>query len=563
MNASCASPSPASLPRLLSLVLPRLPTDRLRRMERRAGSSGAQAEPLVIVGKVRNALVLTAVDAVAERAGLVPGLPLATARAMLPALRVVEADPAADAVLLDSVADWAERYTPFVGLESLGLEAPGSRTAAAHADGLVLDVTGSAHLFGGEDAMMADLLARLARSGLAARAAISGTRAAARAVARFAQGAGAGLVIAPGGEARATLPLPIEALGLDAESLVALGRLGLKSVADLASRPRGPLAARFGMRLLDRLDRTLGRAEEPVSPRRPLPACLAERRFAEPIGHEDDVQRSILALATELAVILERRGEGARRLELTFFRTDGAVRRLPVESSRPLRDPAAVLRLYRERLAALADPVDPGFGFDVMRLAALATERFEAAQTGLDGRADMDEQMAELADRLGARFGVRRVLRIAPQDTHHPERAAVAIPAQRGGAALALKEAEAWEEWRVPEEPPARPLRLLDPPERIEAVAEIPDGPPIRFRWRRVLHAVRKAEGPERIAPEWWRSQASEVDGNPEGTCADPALTRDYFRIEDESGRRFWLYREGLWQRETQAPRWFLHGLFA
>ncbi len=532
-------------------------------MERRAGSSGAQAEPLVIVGKVRNALVLTAVDAMAERAGLVPGLPLATARAMLPALRVVEADPAADAVLLDSVADWAERYTPFVGLESLGLEAPGSRTAAAHADGLVLDVTGSAHLFGGEDAMMADLLARLARSGLAARAAISGTRAAARAVARFAQGAGAGLVIAPGGEARATLPLPIEALGLDAESLVALGRLGLKSVADLASRPRGPLAARFGMRLLDRLDRALGRAEEPVSPRRPLPACLAERRFAEPIGHEDDVQRSILALATELAVILERRGEGARRLELTFFRTDGAVRRLPVESSRPLRDPAAVLRLYRERLAALADPVDPGFGFDVMRLAALATERFEAAQTGLDGRADMDEQMAELADRLGARFGVPARAADCPaghaspraRRSRHPRTTRWRRARAEGGRGLggmARSRGAAGPSVASPRS--ARAHRGL---------AEIPDGPPIRFRWRRVLHAVRKAEGPERIAPEWWRSQASEAGANPEGTCADPALTRDYFRIEDESGRRFWLYREGLWQRETQAPRWFLHGLFA
>ncbi len=533
MSTSCEIRS-----RLLALVLPRLSTDRLHRQR---ATGVAPADPLVVVGRVDNALVLVAVDAAAARIGLTPGLPLATARAMAPALAVVEADPAADAALIDAVAGWAERYTPFVGMDP--------------PDALLLDIGGSAHLFGGEAAMLRDLVARCARAGLCARAAIAGTKAAALALARFAPGAEQGVIVPPDGEAAAVSPLPVTALGIEPGIAAALTRLGLKSVGDLACRARGPLAARFGVGLIDRLDRALGRAEEPIAPRRPLPACIAERRFAEPIGHEDDVHRSILALAGDLAGILERRGEGARRLELVFFRADGAVRRLPVAAGRPLRDPATVLRLYREALDSLADPVDPCFGFDVIRLSALAVERLDAAQTGLDQAENEEEALADLADRLSARFGRRRVLGLAPQDTHIPERAAVALPAQeslRASARAARDAAAGWAEWAIEGEPPSRPIRLVDPPERIEAVAEVPDGPPVRFRWRRVVHAVHRAEGPERIAPEWWRAGDGE---------APP--TRDYFRVEDEAGRRFWLFREGLWSRETTAPRWFLHGLFA
>ncbi len=520
MSTSCETPS-----RLLALVLPRLPTDRLHRRSRR--SAAPDDAPLVVVGRRGSALVLAAVDAAAQRAGLAAGLPLATARAMVPALAVAEEDPAADAALMDHVAGWAERYTPFVGMDP--------------PDALLLDIGGSAHLFGGEAAMLGDLVARCARAGLFARAAIAGTKAAALALARSA----------------AVSPLPVAALGVDPAIAAALVRLGLKTVGDLASRPRGPLAARFGTMLVDRLDRALGRAEEPIAPRRPLPSCTAERRFAEPIGHADDVHRSILALAADLAGILERRGEGARRLELVFFRADGAVRRLPVATGRPLRDPATVLRLYREVIDSLADPVDPGFGFDVLRLAALATERMDAVQTGLDAAENDGEAsagLADLADRLTARFGRRRVLALAPQDTHLPERAAIAVPAQGsafGPGARPGQDAGGWADWSVPGEPPSRPVRLVDPPERIEAVAEVPDGPPVRFRWRRVVHAVHRAEGPERIAPEWWRA------------AGEAPPTRDYFRVEDEAGHRFWLYREGLWSRETTAPRWFLHGLFA
>jgi len=509
-------------------VLPRLATDRLRR---RPDCATPADTPLVVVERRANALLLASVDAAAAASGLAPGMALASARAVCPGVAVAEADPAADAAQRDAVADWAERYTPFVGLDG--------------ADGLVLDIGGSAHLFGGEAALMADLLARTRRAGFTAMAAIAGTRAAAVALARFApQAAAAGLAVPPGGEAAATAPLPAAALGLDGGAAAALRRVGLTRIGDLAARPRGPLAARFGSGLVDALDAVTGRVATPLSPRRALPACLAERRFAEPIGHAADVERSILALASDLAAILERRGEGARRLELVFFRSDGALRRIALATGRPLREPAAVLRLYAEKLDALADPLDPGFGFDVIRLAALATERLDPAQAGLAG-GDEAEALAALADQLAARFGPGRVLRIAAGDSHWPERAAAAVPVQRGPAGPAD-----WSDWTVPGEPPARPIRLFDPPEPVEALAEVPDGPPIRFRWRRVLHEVRRAEGPERIAPEWWRSGA-------------PALSRDYFRVEDAAGRRFWVYREGLWGRETVTPRWYLHGLFA
>lgn len=475
------------------------------------------------------ASALAAVDEAAAALGLHPGMTLATARAIRPDLAMHEADPAADRALLCALADRAERWTPLVGLDG--------------DDALLLDITGAAHLFGGERNVIEDALSRFGRLGFSVRAAVAGTAAAARAVAEC----GGGGIVPPGGEAEAVAGLPVAALRLDAATQGGLLHLGLKTVGDLASRPRAPLAARFGRVPLDRLDLLRGLARAPISPRRTPPACIAERRFAEPIGRQEDVRRTILVLAADLARILERRGEGARALELVFFRADGAMRSVTVEAGRPLREPAGVLRLFGERLDALADPLDPGFGFDVIRLSALALEALSETAVRLDRGPDFEAELSALIDRLAARFGTRRVLRPAARDTHLPERAALFLPAQQGNAALAA-------DWTIfaPEADaaPPRPVRLMDPPERIDVLAEVPDGPPVRFRLRRVLHAVVKAEGPERIAPEWWRA--------PEGTP-----TRDYFRVEDAEGRRFWLFRDGLYGRETDRPHWYLHGVFA
>ncbi|WP_246659493.1 Y-family DNA polymerase [Ancylobacter moscoviensis] len=481
--------------------------------------------PLVFVEKAQNALRLAAVDRAAHRRGLAPGLTLADARARIPDLAVIDHDPAADAAFLEEVADDCDRWTPLVALDG--------------GDGLVLDITGCAHLFGGEAAMRQRLLAHLARHGLGACAVVAGTPDAARALARSGGGRVREGIVAPGGEAAAVAVLPIARLGVGEEVVTGLSRAGLKTIGDLAARPGTPLAARFGEDLLVRLDRALGREDVRIVPRRPLPACIAERRFAEPIARVEDIEATLGLLVDDLALMLEARGEGGRAFEASFFRADGAVRRLKVETARPSRDARSLRRLYRERIETLADPIDPGFGFDLVRLAVLRAEPLTPAQVSLDGRAVEEEEVAALIDRLAVRLGRERVLRFLQRDTHDPDRASALVPA----AALAGPPLPP-----MPEMLP-RPLTLFDPPQPIEALAEVPDGPPLRFRWRRVVHEVARAEGPERIAPEWWR--------RPEGTP-----TRDYFRVENREGRRFWLFRAGLYDREPGTPRWFLHGLF-
>ena len=307
------------------------------------------------------------------------------------------------------------------------------------------------------------------------------------------------------------------------------------------------MTARFGSEVLRQLDRALGHEHEPLTPRLPVAPYVAEQRFAEPIAREDDILAVARRLARRLQFALERRGDGARRIELTLFRTDGVVRRIAAGTSRPLRDPDEIRGLFVERLAALADSFDPGFGFDMARLSVIVAEPCPPQQIGIGG--EDEAELCRLIDRLSARLGTRRVQRLTAQDSHIPEVAEAALPAQ------AVNGDAGWNAFRRYRDEAAlspRPLRLLTRPEPIEAVAEVPDGPPLRFRWRRALHEVVAAEGPERIEGAWW----SEHGG--------PA--RDYFRVEDKSGLRFWLFRAGLYRDPAPgaaAPTWFLHGTFA
>jgi protein ImuB len=512
--------SPSSSQRILSLWLERLSTDRIARTRREESSI-----PLVVSGPRRNAEVLVAVDAAAERRGLRPGLALAEARAMFPALGVMPEDTAADARLLDRLTDACLRYTPLV--------------AADPPDGVLLDIGGCAHLFGGEDALLDDLSARLTAFGFSHRLATAGTIGAAWAAARFAQTS----IVTLGAERDVLMPLPLAALRLPAETVAALARVGLKRIGDIIDLPRAPLAARFGDSLLRNLDRALGRGQEPLTPKLPVAPYLADQPFPEPIAREEVVLATVERLAKRLKRALERQGEGARVLALTLFRTDGAVRHVTAGTSRPLRDPAAIRALFVERLAALGDELDPGFGFDLARLSVATAEAMSPEQIGLGGNEDAAD-LARLIDRLSARLGARRVMRLAVYDSHIPELAAGPVPAQRGST-------EGWEAFRNFRDEAdlgPRPLRLFARPEPIEAVAEVPDGPPLRFRWRRALHEVVAAEGPERIEGAWWSEQ-----GGP---------ARDYFRVEDRTGLRFWLFRAGLY-RDTAQPRWFMHGVGA
>jgi len=509
--------------RILALWLPRLSTDRLQRRERASGR--LDRRPLVIAAKVENALRLTAVDANAARLGLMAGMALADSRARIPELTVEQANPGLDLKLLEEIAAWCERYTPLVALD-----AP---------NGLYLDITGASHLFGGERAMLENVQNAISRQGFTIRLALAGTSTAARALTRFADGA----IALPGEEVKAVAPLPVEALGVDQTTVHALKRAGLKTIGQVAGRGRGELRGRFASEFVFTLDCALGKAESPIAPRTPIPDLMAERRFADPVVTEAIIAATIQSLAASLASVLERRDEGARHYEACFFRADGQMRKIAVETGEATRDPAMVDRLFKEKLDALADPLDPGFGFDLIRLNANGTQPLHAQAPGFDAK-DYAKEIRFLADRLSARFGRHRVMRFLPQDTHIPEAEAAAIPAQDSWTYKIV-----WKREEV-EDGPHRPLRLFSKPEPIEAIAEVPDGPPLRFRWRRALHTVVLAEGPERIAMEWWRTQ---------GTIP----TRDYFRIEDEAGRRFWIFRDGLYGREAGRPHWYLHGSFA
>lgn len=495
---------------------------------------------------MENAQRIAAMNQSAKALGLRQNMGIADARAMHPSLEILDADPLADAHMLARIADWCDHFTPLVALDGT--------------DGLMLDISGCAHLFGGEDAMLEEIKRRLSMQGFDARVGLASTPGTAWAAARF---CGSHMIkVEPGCEEDVLAPLPLTALRIDPETQHKLETVGLRCVGALFGAPRGPLARRFGRFLITRLDQALGHVEEAISPRLPVPTFSVERRLGEPIGLLSDIEQLLLLLAQTLKQDLERRSEGARQLTLSLFRVDGAVTRISVSTSRPVREPEAISSLFRERFAVLENSLDPGNGFELVRLAAVSTAPFHGRQEDLTGESIDPQQEAflHMMDRLRARLGDHAVVLPAPARSHMPERQAifmrfnetVRLPTpdtQQGftsfrgattNAALKLEEAAF--------ATPVRPLRLLAMPELVEAAAEVPEGPPLSFRWRKVLYRIARAEGPERIAPEWWLETT-------------PSLPRDYFRVEDTEGRRFWLFREGIYDG-SQTPRWFLHGLF-
>lgn len=510
--------------RVLSLWLRNWATDRVHRRQRSA-KPASEAIPLVTVADIAGRRVLAAVDPAAALVGLAPGMSLADARARLPDLRLVDADPAGDAKALADFADWCGRFSPW--------------TAVDGADGVWLDITGCVPLVPSEEALVLDLVARAARLGFTARAAVADTAGAAWAVARYGALPASSVRILAGSETRAALaPLPVAGLRLPAEIVQDLKRLGLKQIGELYGMARAPLAPRFGEAVARRLDQALGLLEEPISPRQPIVPRLVRRILAEPISTPGAIEHGLTQLMALLCRQLEEEGLGARRLELACFRVDGRVERIAIGTSRPSHEPAHLGRLLTEKICQIA----PGFGIELLQLRALAVEPLAARQLGLDAKED-DGAAAPLVDRLANRLGARNVLRLIPENSHLPERAsrAVSMLDDRHDA----KRKQDWPAARP------RPIRLLTYPDPIEVMAPVPDDPPLMFRWRRVPHRVRRAEGPERIALEWWREPEAGTDG-----------IRDYYRVEDEAGRRYWLYRRGLYRPEI-PPAWFLHGFFA
>ncbi len=495
--------------------------------------------------------MLAAVDEAAALAGLAPGMPLAGAHALAPDLETAPHDPQGDAAALARLAVWCEGYSPWTASD--GLELGG-------AAGLRLDVTGCAHLFGGERALLADLEAWLGGRGFAARAALAETLGGAWALARFGPAAspggdptagdGAGRLVPPGGLRAALAPLPPAALRLPAETCELLARLGLRRIGDLLELPPAVLAPRFGPLLARRLGQALGTEAEPLAPGAPPPPPEVRRSFAEPIATPEDLARALASLSANLCERLEAAGLGARRLVLTALRVDGGRQGLSLGTSRPRRDPDHLASLFRDRLERL----DPGFGIEAMTLRAASVEPLDLCQKNILSEyvsGDSESKISDLIDRLTSRLGAGAVYGLVPCASHLPERAAAA------GRALEALEAfgapqSCRPSWRRGQ---PRPLRLFDPPQPVEALALLPDHPPERFRWRRLQHRVVRAEGPERLVGEWWGDADTPAKS---GMVPEPE-TRDYFRVEDEDGRRYWLFRQVC----DGAGDWFLHGLFA
>ncbi|HUZ90506.1 MAG TPA: DNA polymerase Y family protein [Methylocella sp.] len=530
--------------RVVSLFLPSWPTDRLRRT---LGTAAPPVEaPLVLTGRDGRRRVVLALDAAARRAALHTGMPAAKAQALVPGLIMRDADPAADEKALDRLALWSlQRYAPVV--------------AADPPDGLVIDVTGAAHLHGGEDALLTGMVARLAASGITAQAAIADSWGAAHAFARYA--ARPTLVIPLGESANSILDLPIAALRLPKPMVEDLSVLGFARIGELAEKPRAPLALRFGPELGRRLDQAMGQLSEPIDPVRPPDLIEVRRIFAEPIGAPETLARYTGKLTGQLCEVLEAKALGARQLDLLFHRVDNRIEAVRTGTARPVRDVKRLTRLLCDKI----ETIDPGFGIEIMRLAATLAEPLAPKQMVSSLTEEPEADISHLIDTLANRIGEQRLYRCAPLARDVPERSVQKI------APAGQDTGETWSDlW-------PRPARLLERPEPIETLALLPDHPPVSFTWRGIRRRVRCADGPERIFGEWWKRDAELI------------AVRDYFQVEDEAGERFWIYRasdgEDAPRFETRrcraaarrdalragqrgedtatgSHRWFMHGIF-
>jgi protein ImuB len=491
--------------------------------------------PLVLAVEASGGPRVVALNLAAEKDGVAIGDLLADARAKTYGLQVRAVDSAADDAALRSLALWATRYTPAVS--PWGEENGG--------DGFFLDVTGAAHLFGGEEKLLTDLAQRLHRFGFPSRLAVADTAGAAWALSHYAPKSCQ--VLPSGHEVEALSPFPIEALRLSAATRALLRRLGFKRVGMLIDKPRAPFAARFESELLKQLDRALGRAAEPFALIVEPPVYHSLRYLMEPIASQEAIVTVVRRLMQDLVHALVRDDIGARTLRLSLYSVDSDVTTLDIGLAMPTQDVGHVTHLVDLKLERLTGLFDgglnfEGFGYEALGLAVTVAERIDRKQMEMDSFANAHdaERCAALIDSLKHRLGPASVQQLKPFASHLPERAEILSTA--GVEPVA---------WPVPDEACPRPLLLFPQAEPAdEVIALVPEGPPQRFRWRGTMHTIARSQGPERIASEWWRSRKAQP-------------TRDYYFVEDEEGHRFWLYREGLYGRETAAPRWFIHGMFA
>jgi len=539
-----ADPEPPSGKRALVVYLPLFATERLVRI-----MPEIARQPFASITEDRGRLVLVAVNPQARRLSLRPGMVLADARALAPDLQTRFANPVAEQEALEKLAHWCMRYTPIV--------MPG-QGEGAEGQSLFLDISGCAHLFGGEERMAQHLCTRLVSFGLTPHVAIADTPGAAWARALVSD-ADAPIILPPfkGDSVWEHLAdCPVASLRLDGSTTEALISFGLRTIGALRPLSRRDLADRFGAGLLLRLGQLLGVQEEAINPLRVITPFVARQGFFDPIATPEDIAATTRQLLDALCHLLEQAGQGAVRLVLSCHRVDGTTQRLAVGMARPSRWPEPLFVLLAEKLGEIR----PDFGIEIMELAAPDSAVVEGDQTNwqdpVGKRSAQGEAFAAFVNRLGNRYGFASLARQAPAQSWLPERAVRRLPpfddkplgtngvATNGVGANAMGKDPRWPGGRP------RPLRLLMRPEAVDAIAPVPDDPPVQFRWQGRTYRVRAADGPERLSDEWWGDDPDNGSG-----------IRDYYTVEDEDGRRYWLYRDGLYKPGT-APQWFLHGLF-
>ena len=497
--------------RFVSLYFPHLKTDWLaiRKPELRDS-------PFVLSAKERNRVVITAANPAAEKEGLYPGMVVADARALLPELVVLEDKPGRETRLLRGLGEWAIRWTPV--------------TAVDGPDGLILDVSGCSHLWGGEEPYLKEMLRRLREIGYHVRGSLADTMLAAWAVARYGKGYP---IVAAGGQAEKLGPLPCQALRLEAATTERLQQLGLARIDQFISMPRGALRRRFGSSLLHRLDQALGSAEESLEPICPVEAFAERLPCLEPIQTRTGIEIALQRLLNQLCQRLQREGKGLRSAIFKGYRVDGKMESIEISTTRATHQPNHLFALFEIKLST----IEPALGIELFSLEAPKVEEAAPAQTTLwSGSMGLEDNgLAALLDRLVQKFGQGAIRRYLPEERYWPERSF------RESTDLRETPTTAWPTLRQ------RPIQLLPQPEPIQVTAPIPDYPPMLFRYKGILHKTTRADGPERIEREWW---------------IDPGPHRDYYTVEDEAGGRYWLFRSGHY-RDDHSPQWFLHGFFA
>lgn len=546
--------------RVLSLWLPYLAIDRQGHEKAPSSSAGSRLPRAAFLETV-DGQPLAALCPRAERAGLVPGMTRAEAMKRVPGLLTHPSDPESEREQLSTCASWCERYTPFVAIDS---SFPAEKGGA-----LWLDIGSSAHLAGGEASLLADLLGRFRKNGIIARAAIADHPGSAWAACRF--GGDEQRILPPNGARVALAPWPLDALRLDKADCDALASAGIDRIEHLYALPRRSLAARFGDHVATRLDQALGLVDEPIAVDTPLPAQQAQMIFAEPITGADALSSLIERLLHQLCIGLEAAGLGARRLTLALYRVDNSTVSCSIGADRPSRDVRRLAALIGEKVRK----IDLGFGLERAILDAVEIEPLlpeSVSWRGLGTAAD--DVLPDLARRerpahsihqgMPSERASRRAVSSSPAQRQLQP---AALPVSGGRFATALALAPEDVERPIFRETLPRPLRLLRQPEPIEAIASLPDEPPVLFRWRGCLHKVTGAKGPETVAPDWWRLPETERPShhrNEAGRAGGGSQPRDYFAVEDSEGARFWLFREGRYDGAPGTlPRWYLHGVFS